>query len=286
MRASESNRSIEAELARWELSAASWVEEAERIGHMTRGATDALLAALAARPAERILDLASGPGDPALSLARAVGPDGRVLASDAVAPMLEALARRATEAQLEWLETRTCAAQDLELPPQSFDAASCRFGAMFFTELDEVLAQVARALVPGGRIVFVVWGAAQWNPYFTISSKVLENLGAPAPENNVELATVFEWAEPGALAARLKAAGFVKVTETPHDFAMELPDTPARDFLQRQLTLSRPLSERYALLSPQAQEAAQAHVARQIATFEQDKGLSIPARCLVLRGEA
>jgi len=285
LRSQSLRRSSDAEQARWELSAPSWVTEADNIARMTRGATDALLSAVAPRPREHILDLASGPGDPALSLARAVGPHGRVLASDAVAPMLEALTRRAADAQLDWLETLDCAAQELDLPPQSFDAACCRFGAMFFIRLDDILLRVARTLMPGGRIVFVVWAAAPANPYFTISSAVLEELGAPPPTNTEQLATVFEWAEAGALAGRLTAAGFVRVTETPHDFMMELPDTPAREFLARQLTLSRPLAERHALLSAEAQATARSRVTEQVAPFERDEGLSIPARCLVVRGE-
>ena len=281
----ENNRSDHAEQARWEQAAETWVDDADDIALMTLGATNALLSALCPLPRERILDLACGPGDPSLALARRVGPEGRVLSTDAVAPMVAALQQRARAAALDWLEARVCSAQDLQLSPASFDGACCRFGAMFFARLPEVLARVSRALVPGGRVVFVVWGEARFNPYFTCTSGILSDLGAPVPSGDEQTATVFELAEPGALAGRLIEAGFVNVQETAHDFPMVHEDTTAAQFLARQLARSTPLAERFEQLS--AADQAQAHVlvAEQMSGYEQEGRLLIPAQCLVVRGE-
>lgn len=278
-------RSDPAERERWEQAAATWVDEADDIAFMTRGATTGLISALQPHSREHLLDLACGPGDPSLELARIVGPEGHILATDAVAPMLAALDERAAAAGFAWLTTRLSAAQDLELPPSAFDGACCRFGAMFFANLPEVLTRVQRALRPGGRAVFVVWGEALYNPYFTCVSPILKDLGSPVPDDDDQLATVFELAQPGELAGRLTAAGFVNVEENAHDFAMVLNDTGAEQFLARQLERSSPLAERFERLSQSAQAAAHTLVAEQVAAWEHDGRLSFPARCLVLRGE-
>ena len=281
----EGNRSDQAEQARWEQAAATWVDDADDIAFMTQGATDALISALAPQTRERFLDLACGPGDPSLSLARIVGAEGRVLSTDAVTPMVAALQARASAEGLDWLETLVCPAQELALPPASFDGASCRFGAMFFADLPAVLARVSSALVPGGRVVFVVWGEARHNPYFTCSSGILSDLGAPVPSGNEQTATVFELAEPGDLASRLSAAGFLNVRETAHDFHMVHRDTDSGGFLARQLERSAPLAERFEQLSAAAQAQAHLLVAEQMKDYEQDEQLLVPSRCLVVRGE-
>ena len=281
----ETTRSDHAEQARWEQAAATWVDDADDIALMTQGATDSLLSALCPLPRESILDLACGPGDPSLSLARLVGSEGRVLSTDAVAPMVAALQQRAQVAGLEWLETLVCPAQELKLPPASFDGACCRFGAMFFANLPEVLARVSRALVPGGRVVFVVWGEARFNPYFTCSSGVLSDLGAPVPSSDEQTATVFELAEPGDLAGRLVEAGFVNVQETAHDFAMVHEDTTAEQFLGRQLARSTPLAERFEQLSESEQAKAHRLVTEKMSGYQQEGRLLIPAQCLAVRGE-
>lgn len=282
---SHSPRSDQAEQARWEQAAATWVDDADDIALMTQGATDSLISALCPLPRESILDLACGPGDPSLSLARIVGAEGRVLSTDAVAPMVAALQQRAQTAGLDWLSTQVCPAQELELPAASFDGACCRFGAMFFADLPEVLARVSRALVPGGRAVFVVWGEARFNPYFTCTSGILTDLGAPVPPSDEQTATVFELAEPGELAGRLTAAGFVHVQETAHDFPMVHEDTSAEQFLARQLARSTPLAERFEQLSESDQAKAQVLVAEKMSGYGKNGALLIPAQCLVIRGE-
>ncbi len=280
-----SPRSDEAEQARWEQAAATWVDDADDIAFMTQGATDSLISALRPLPRESLLDLACGPGDPSLSLAKSVGAEGRVLSTDAVAPMVAALHQRARAAGLDWLETLVCPAQELRLPPASFDGACCRFGAMFFADLPEVLARVSRALVPGGRVVFVVWAEARFNPYFTCASGILTDLGSPVPSGDEQTATVFELAEPGNLAGQLTAAGFVQVQGTAHDFHMVHEDTSSEQFLARQLARSNPLAERFERLSDADQAEAHRLVAERMSGYEQDDALLIPAQCLVVRGE-
>jgi demethylmenaquinone methyltransferase / 2-methoxy-6-polyprenyl-1,4-benzoquinol methylase len=108
------------------------------------------LAALA--PGDRVLDVATGTGDLALELARRVGPQGAVVASDFSEEMLARAQAKAVGAAapvtVEW-------GNALELPyaDGEFAAATVGFGARNFSDLDRGLSEMARVVRPGGRVV-------------------------------------------------------------------------------------------------------------------------------------
>jgi demethylmenaquinone methyltransferase / 2-methoxy-6-polyprenyl-1,4-benzoquinol methylase len=110
------------------------------------------LAAL--EPGGRALDVATGTGDLALELARRVAPDGEVIGTDFSERMLE-LAREKAGAADAGAQLRFETANALALPYSDgeFDAATVGFGARNFAQLDRGLAEMARVVKPGGRVV-------------------------------------------------------------------------------------------------------------------------------------
>ena len=104
------------------------------------------LAALAA--GDSALDVACGTGDLAIELARRVGTGGEVIGSDFSEEMLERARAKAPGLAWEW-------GNALELPYASgrFDAATVGFGARNFSDLERGLAEMARVVKPGGRVV-------------------------------------------------------------------------------------------------------------------------------------
>jgi demethylmenaquinone methyltransferase/2-methoxy-6-polyprenyl-1,4-benzoquinol methylase len=113
-------------------------------------------------PGSRALDVASGTGDLAIELARRAGPDGDVIGSDFSEEMLAIARRKAPELTFEW-------GNALELPYEDgrFDAATVAFGARNFADLDRGLAEMARVVRPGGRVVVLEITTPQRPPLST-----------------------------------------------------------------------------------------------------------------------
>ena len=169
------------------------------------------LAAL--QPGGSVLAVASGTGDLAIELARRVGASGRVVGSDFSEPMLDRARRKSAAVEWEW-------ANALELPysDNSFDAATVGFGARNFSDLDRGLAEMARVVRPGGRVVVLEITVPQRPPlskFFSIwFDLVVPALGRLAgdPDAYAYLpSSVKRFPAPGALAGRMAAVGLTEV---------------------------------------------------------------------------
>lgn len=99
----------------------------------------------------RVLDVAAGTGEQSLMAARRVGPSGSVLATDIAGKMLKIAAEAAHQAGLSNFTTQVMDAQQLDVEPESFDAAISRLGLMFVPDLQGALAGIRRALKPSSR---------------------------------------------------------------------------------------------------------------------------------------
>jgi len=99
-------------------------------------------------PGSQVLDVASGTGDLAIELARRVAPTGDVIGSDFSEEMLERARQKAPGLTWEWGN-----ALDLPYASARFDAATVGFGARNFSDLDRGLAEMARVVKPGGKVV-------------------------------------------------------------------------------------------------------------------------------------
>src|SRR6187397_2944413 len=109
------------------------------------------------------LDIASGTGEPGLSIAE-LAPDGRVVLTDLSPEMLEVAARRAEARGVDNVETRVCSAEELPFGDAEFDSVSVRFGFMFFPDMAKATSEFARVLEPGGRLCSAVWVKPEDNP--------------------------------------------------------------------------------------------------------------------------
>src|SRR5258708_3851511 len=151
---------------------AAWRKWHAQIAVFTHGATEGILEAAHLRPGMRVLDLASGVGDPALSVATEVAPSGRVTATDLGPGMISLAEDPARKKPTPNTDSRKPAAESLPSPAESFDVLTCRFGIMFFPDLPKALRECFRVLKPGGRAAFVAWGKKE-QPFFTTTAGIV-----------------------------------------------------------------------------------------------------------------
>jgi ubiquinone/menaquinone biosynthesis C-methylase UbiE len=202
----------------WSQAAPAWKKYDDRLRETAAPVTLRLLALAGVEKGHRVLDIASGTGEPSIPAAETVGPEGYVLATDISEEMLDVARGKAKGKGLSNIEFRRVDGEELGVEDGSFDAVLCRWGIMFMPEPERCLRQAAAALKPGGRAAFAVWGPPPRNPFFTVPIQVLTKYtempppqpGAPGP---------FAFADSGRLESVFAQAGFKDVQL--HD--MELP---------------------------------------------------------------
>jgi len=217
----------------WSLRAGEWNQQADHMAKLAKGLNEPLIAAAAVAPGQQVLDLASGVGEPALSMARLVGPQGQVTATDLVAGMLAGAERRAGEQGLTNMRFQITAMEELPFPDDSFDAVTCRLGLMYTPSPEVAAAQARRVLRTGGRAAFLVWGPQEDNSQFVIVDRVLRDVAGIDPHEGAFTPT--RLGQNGALNQVLQAGGFSAWEERALHFNPRVD--PASNFWRPQLAL-------------------------------------------------
>jgi ubiquinone/menaquinone biosynthesis C-methylase UbiE len=189
---------------------------------MGRPMTEALVAEAHIVPHLRVLDVASGTGEPAISIATAMEGTGAVTASDISTEPLSVGGQRAGERKLKNIRFTLADVHALPFPDDSFHRVTCRLGVMFFKDLSKALSEMYRVLVNGGRVSLLAWGSMQ-QPYFeTMIGTVLR----VCPELAVPKTGMFKFGARGVLGRALAEAGFEEINERPCEVAWNWPGTP------------------------------------------------------------
>lgn len=225
------------------------------------------------------LDIASGTGEPGLTIARLV-PKGRVVLTDLVPEMLDIAARRARLQGVTNIETKVCSADDLPYDDATFDSVSVRFGYMFFPDVAKATAEFARVLKPGGRLCSSVWIKPDENPWTTIAMQAIATEAVVAPPDPDE-PNMFRCAAPGYLTARYESAGLCDISEW--DVHVELVTESPEQYWEM---ISEHVSLAVAALQQvdvPARERIRARAVAKVSAFEKDGKIRVPglARCIV-----
>ena len=197
----------------WTGAAPFWQKWNAKFVIQTRAATELVVRGAEVAPGMKVLDLACGTGEPALSLAKAVGANGRVVATDLVPEMLEFARQNAVSRGLDNIEFHMADAEALPFADGEFDRVTCRFGIMFFPDVPKAMAEIRRVLKPGGRICFAVFATLEENPFFRVSlGPFLKRVKLPVPPPDAP--HIFRFADEGKLGGALSSAGFLEVSTT------------------------------------------------------------------------
>jgi len=161
---------------------------------------------------EVVLDVASGTGEPGLTIATKIK-NGKVYISDLSENMILISQENADRRGIKNVETIVCDICELPFQDNTFDAISCRFGFMFFPDMLVAAKEMNRVLKPGGRVATAVWDVPEKNFWVTaISSTINKNMDIPATPTDAP--GIFRCSQSGLIQNLFREAGFKNVFET------------------------------------------------------------------------
>ena len=239
---------------------------------------EALLAVLDARPGDRILDIASGTGEPALTLARRL-PGVQITGIDAAESMVRVAQSKVVAEGLRDVSFQCMPAEALDYADNSFDCALCRFGVMLFQDPLQGLREIHRVLKPGGRFALAVWSTPETMPSLHWAFRVFAPR-LPA-DKRPPLIKVTSLGGPGVLEDLLYRAGF-------NDFTVEARTVeytfPSFDAYWDVVEASDILKIQYDALPPAERGKIRNEISQFAREFTGDHGLRVPHEYLLAWG--
>jgi SAM-dependent methyltransferase len=210
----------------WDAVAGGWARWWDTIEKGSRPVSEKLLDLARVMEGHRVLDVATGIGEPAVSAARRVGPSGRVTAVDLSPGMLNEARRRASALGIGTIEFIEMDGESLCLSDRGFDAVLCRWGLMFFPDPVKALIRMRELLKPGGRVAVAVWGPPHKVPAISLVMGVVKKelgLEGQAPQGP----TPFSLADTGLVKRHFSDAGLSDVKVEGVTVTFELPSAEA-----------------------------------------------------------
>ncbi len=267
-----------AQREQWNKDGAAWRRWNPTLDRWYGDATRRMLDLARLQPGQRILDIAAGAGEPAVSAAERVGPGGYVLATDISEGIVELALQVARERGLKQIETRAMDGEKLDLPDASFDAVLCRLGLMYMPHPVTALREWRRALRPGGRVSVVVFSTPDRNSWGAMPASIIRRraqLPPPVPGQPGP----FSLGAPGLLEDLLRQAGFadpeVRAVPAPHGAAS------AADYVRVAREAFGGFNGMMAHLPLQERESVWNEVEDSMRSFESAGGFEAPGECLV-----
>ncbi len=264
----------------WDTTSPAWETWDNEFERGAASVTAWMLDVAGVRPGQRVLDVATGHGEPALSALRAVGPTGRVVGVDISPAMLEVARQRAKE--LDNIEFVEGDVESLGLEPDSFDVVLSRFGLMFVVDHAAAFRELASVLAPGGVLAISVWGPPSEHLLSIGPMALFQRLELPPPPPDQP--GPFSMSDPRQLTEELTAAGFTDVSavERVLPFRFRSVDDYVqfnKDFLPPEML--RTVAERFGSRdAPEAwdtvAQAAEKHV-------DDEGGVPLPSTALCVR---
>ena len=267
-----------AQREQWNKDGAAWRRWTPTLERWYGVATREMLELARIGPGQRVLDIAAGAGEPAVSAAERVGPGGYVLATDISEGIVELARQVARERGLRQIETRVMDGEKLDLPDASFDAVLCRLGLMYMPHPVTALREWRRALKAGGRVAVAVFSTPDRNSWGAVPAAIIRRhaqlpppvAGQPGP---------FSLGAAGMLEGLFRQAGFadpeVRAVPVPHGAAS------AAEYVGVAREAFGGFNAMMAQLAPRERDAAWNEVETSMRSFESSGGFEVPGECLV-----
>jgi ubiquinone/menaquinone biosynthesis C-methylase UbiE len=270
-------------LQEWKETAAYWAKHHHTIRTMFAPLTRALIEQTGIIPGQSVLDVAGGAGEPSLTIAQTVGPQGSVMCTDPVAEMVEVAEGEAVSRGLKNVQFRQCTGDSLPFADDSFDVVVSRLGVMFFPDPLAGLREMLRVTKPEGRLGLAVWAKSELNPFTYVVMQVV-NRHVEIPQVDPDAPGAFRFAEPGKLARIVKDAGANEVSERVIKFDIAAPLSP-QEFWTMRSELSEILREKLMNLSPEQKGQIGEEVQQAVREFFPNGHMKFPAQMIIVTGK-
>jgi SAM-dependent methyltransferase len=269
-------------IQRWKNSAPFWEKNHENVRHLFAPIAQELAADAKIASGQTVLDVATEPGEPALSVAPLVGAGGTVVGVDPIPEMIDAARRAAERFGIKNARFEVAFADQLPFPDATFDAVISRFGVMFFPSPVDGIREMLRVLKPAGKLALAVWYFAERNPFFTALSRVVERF-VESPPLAPDALDAFRFATLGKLLDVFSQAGVVAPTERILQFKIEAP-VSIEEFWTLRLELSEVLREKLAKLTEEQRKEVKRLALEAFREYSTDAGISFPGEILIVSG--
>ena len=267
-----------AQRAQWNKDGAAWRRWTPTLDHWYGGATRQMLDLARLQPGQRVLDIAAGAGEPAVSAAERVGAGGYVLATDISEGIVALALQVARERGFGQIETRAMDGEKLDLPDAGFDAVLCRLGLMYMPHPVTALQEWRRVLKAGGRVAVAVFSTPDRNPWGAMPATIIRGRAQLAPPAAGQPGP-FSLGNPGVLLDVFHQAGFADAEV----FALPAPHraASAADFVRVAREAFGAFNAMMAKLPPAAADAVWAEVEAAMRQFQSPAGFEVPGECLI-----
>src|ERR1700686_5192109 len=267
---------------RWRGVAAFWDKHRDIIRGMFAPVTQALIEDACIGNQDSVLDVATGPGEPALSVAALAGPKGKAYGVDPIQGMVTAARAEAKRLGLKNAKFDVAFADDLPFAADTFDAVISRFGVMFFPSPVDGVREMLRVLKPGRKLALAVWHFAENNPFHYALARVIERF-VDSPPPAPDAPDAFRFASPGKLRGTLAEAGAISSSERLLQFTIQA-STSVEDFWTLRCEMSEKLREKLATLSGEQLTEVKRQALEVLRGYTTERGMSFPAEVLIVTG--
>lgn len=185
---------------------------------------EAIIQKATLKSTDRVIDAATGTGEPGLSATKVVS-SGEVVGTDVAEEMIQVAEEKAKAKGITNYSAVVASTYDLPFEDNSFDAAISRFGVIFSPDMLADIKELKRVVKPGGKISAGAWAEKEKNQWATLVPKIIHEvmqMDPPPPD----APGIFRCNEPDSLSNIMKEAGLKDVDkiEVTGEFKVDSPE--------------------------------------------------------------
>jgi ubiquinone/menaquinone biosynthesis C-methylase UbiE len=267
----------------WRNAASAWEKHRDLIRDMFAPVTQALIEDALIQRGHTVLDIATGPGEPALTVAEFVGAEGKVFGIDPAPEMIAAARREAERLGLKNAQFETAGADHLPFPADTFDGLVSRFGVMFFPSPVDAVREMLRVLKPGRTLALAAWHFAEKNPFLNEVTRIVDLYAQQHLNTTPDAPDTFRFASPGKLKDVFVEAGVLNPSERLLQCTMHVP-VSVEACLTLRCEMSEKLRDKMAVLSAEQLTEVKRQSLEALRPYANASGMSFPAEVLIVSG--